>query len=307
MSARPDNDPRPVTNLDRRRDAYQSHLRQYVAVDSVIGDLVRRLKASGRWDSTMIVVTADHGLTFVPGESYRDVVNVGNPQTLDDIYRVPLFVKYPGQSAGRIDDCPVSSVDILPTVLAAVGVETGWGFDGADLAASCPHRPVRTVRWPKGRFDLTTGVAELRDRVAYYGKWVDADGDASDIVRGGLSGSLVGSRVPDNPERETAVSWTVANRSAFDSVGEGRFASVPTRAFGTVRTSRTIDRSTEGVVEVDGVFVGVVSELAGLAAGSSSYFVAPVETSLLSGAGAHSVRLWTATWAGGSVSLRRVG
>ena len=307
MSARPDNDPRPVTNLDRRRDAYQSHLRQYVAVDSVIGGLVRKLKASGRWDSTMIVVTADHGLTFVPGESYRDVVNVGNPQTLDDIYRVPLFVKYPGQSAGRIDDCPVSSVDILPTVLAAVGVETGWGFDGADLAASCPHRPVRTVRWPKGRFDLTTGVAELRDRVAYYGKWVDADGDASDIVRGGLSGSLVGSRVPDNPERETAVSWTVANRSAFDSVGEGRFASVPTRAFGTVRTSRTIDRSTEGVVEVDGVFVGVVSELAGLAAGSSSYFVAPVETSLLSGAGAHSVRLWTATWAGGSVSLRRVG
>jgi len=306
MSARPDNDPRPVTNLDRRRDAYQSHLRQYVAVDSVIGGLVRRLKASGRWDSTMIVVTADHGLTFVPGESYRDVVNVKNPQTLDDIYRVPLFVKYPGQSEGKIDDCPVSSVDILPTVLAAVGVGTTWRFDGVNLAGSCPRRTTRTIRWPKGHHELGTGVAELKGRVAYYDKWVDADGDVADIVRGGASGSLVGTRVPANPERDTAVTWTVANRSAFEKVGEGRFASVPTRAFGTIRTDRGIDRDTEGVVEVDGVFVGVVSELAGLRAGSSTYFVAPVETSLI-GAGAHSVRLWTATWSDGKVSLRRAG
>ncbi|MFM6977948.1 MAG: sulfatase-like hydrolase/transferase, partial [Micrococcales bacterium] len=60
-------DPRPITSVDRRRDAYQSHLRQFVAVDSVIGDLVNTIKSSGNWDSTMIVVTADHGLTFCQG------------------------------------------------------------------------------------------------------------------------------------------------------------------------------------------------------------------------------------------------
>ena len=306
MSARPDNDPRPDTNVDRRRDAYQSHLRQYVAVDSVIGELVDKLKSSGRWDDTMIVVTADHGLTFVPGESYRDVVNPRNPQTLDDIYRVPLFVKYPGESSGKTDDCPVSSVDILPTVLAAVGVHTGWTFDGTDVSGTCPARASRTVRWPKGRLELGTGVDALRARVAWYGKWVDPDGDVGDIVRAGLGGALVGTPVPTDPERDTGVTWTLANREAFDSIGSGRFSAVPTRAFGTIRVARSTAPTTDGIIEVDGTFVGVVSELAGLAAGSSTYFVAPLDTALLR-PGSHTVRLWTATRDNGTVTLRLVG
>ena len=306
MSSRPENDPRPITNLDRRRDAYQSHLRQYVAVDSVIGELVRTLKASDNWDNTMVVVTADHGLTFVPGESYRDVVNPDNPQTLDDIYRVPLFVKYPRQSTGVIDDCPVSSVDILPTVLSSVGVDTGWTFDGSDISSACPARSTRTIRWPKGHAELRTGVPELLGRVKYYNQWVDADTDASGIVRAGLSGSLVGARVPANAARESALEWKLANRDAFDSVGEGRFAQVPTRAYGTIHARRTFTRDTEGLVEVDGVFVAAVSELAGLRSGGSTYFVAPVETSLMH-PGHHTVRLWTARWVDGSPTLRLVG
>ena len=306
MSARPDNDPRPVTSLDRRRDAYQSHLRQFVAVDSVIGDLVASLRASGKWDDTTVVVTADHGLTFVPGESYRDVVNPGNPQTLDDIYRVPLFVKYPGQVKGDVNDCPASSVDILPTVLGATGVPTDWVLDGVDLSVQCPMRPFRTVRWPKGSFDLSTGVAALLSRVAYYDKWVDADGNVDDIVRGGLSGSLVGQRVPGNPAPGPAVTWKLGNASAFLSIGDDEFGSVPTRATGTIRSSDPIPRTTEGLIEVDGTFVGVVSELAGLASGRSTYFSAPLQTSLLA-SGPHTVRLWTASWVDGVPELRLVG
>lgn len=306
MSARPDNDPRPVSSLDRRRDAYQSHLRQFVAVDSVIGEMVASLRASGRWDDTTVVVTADHGLTFVPGESYRDVVNVGNPQTLDDIYRIPLFVKFPGQVTGQVNDCPASSVDILPTVLAATGVPTDWVFDGVDLAGQCPSRPSRTIRWPEGEHDLATGVDALFSRVAYYDKWVVADGDADDIVKAGLSGVLVGTRAPQNPTVDPAFTWKLANAAAFGSVTDGEFGSVPTRAFGTVSSVVRVSRSTEGLVEVDGTFVGVVSEIAGLGKGSSTYFSAPLQTSLLR-PGPHTVRLWTASWQNGTASLRLVG
>ena len=87
---------------------------------------------------------------------------------------------------------------------------------------------------------------------------------------------------------------------------EGRFAQVPTRAYGTIRARRTFTRDTEGLVEVDGVFVAVVSELAGLRSGGSTYFVAPVETSLMH-PGHHTVRLWTARWVDGSPTLRLVG
>ena len=96
------------------------------------------------------------------------------------------------------------------------------------------------------------------------------------------------------------------NREAFDSIGSGRFSAVPTRAFGTIRVARSTAPTTDGIIEVDGTFVGVVSELAGLAAGSSTYFVAPLDTALLR-PGSHTVRLWTATRDNGTVTLRLVG
>ena len=76
-------------------------------------------------------------------------------------------------------------------------------------------------------------------------------------------------------------------------------------SFGTIRVARSTAPTTDGIIEVDGTFVGVVSELAGLAAGSSTYFVAPLDTALLR-PGRHTVRLWTATRDHGTVTLRLV-
>ena len=47
--------------------ALQRHLLQVGYVDRLVGTLVRRLKQAGLYDRALVVVTADHGISFEPG------------------------------------------------------------------------------------------------------------------------------------------------------------------------------------------------------------------------------------------------
>ena len=51
----------------RSRPGRQRHLLQLAYVDSLIGDLVQELKAQGIYDDALVVLTADHGISFEPG------------------------------------------------------------------------------------------------------------------------------------------------------------------------------------------------------------------------------------------------
>lgn len=308
LAPRAGKDTRRDTNIDRRRDLYQSHLRQYLATDSEIGRMVERMKASPEWDRTMVIVTADHGITFAPGESVRDTINTDNPGTLDDVFRVPLFIKYPGQASRVVSDCAVSTMDILPTVLAATGVEPGWDLEGENLAKECPDRKNRRVHWPGGRFDMSTRFDAVLDRVRYYDEWVRADGDADGVFRVGRSGSLVGKPVPVDAPREAGVKWTLADAAMYQTIGTGRFAPVLVRATGRIRTTRAFGPHEEALVAINGTFVGVIAEIAGTVPepGPGYYFNTNLLTRVLE-SGAQEIELWVATWTSGGVRLARVG
>jgi arylsulfatase A-like enzyme len=59
---------------------------------------------------------------------------------------VPLLVRHPGQKAARLVEPPVSLVDVMPTILAAVGLPAPPGADGTDLGLGDHswQRPVLT-------------------------------------------------------------------------------------------------------------------------------------------------------------------
>ena len=61
------------------------------------GLLRRRLKAKGIYDRALVIVTADHGVSYRTGGPRRKPT----PGNLQDIAFVPLFVKLPHQHAGR--------------------------------------------------------------------------------------------------------------------------------------------------------------------------------------------------------------
>ncbi len=293
--------------VDRRRDNYQSMMRQYVATDVLLLDFINKLKASPKWDNTMLVVTADHGITFVPGESYRDKININNPGTLEDIYRVPLFIKYPRQSKSSVNDCPASSVDILATVVATNGVKSGWTTDGVNLGRTCPQRTSRTVQWPYSTTQMSTDFTAVLERVNYYDNWIDANGDVDDIYRVGLSGRLLGKKTPAIAPLNVSVTWTLNGPENYQNIGTGPLAPVPTRASGTLQTQSNLCARCEGLLAINGRFVGALPELAGM---TPEMEALPFSSSLMSRhmkPGKNSVELWVAEWTTDKPLLTRVG
>ncbi len=281
--------------IDRVRDEYQAHLLQYAATDTLIGELVTSLKRSANWDRTLLIVTADHGITFEPGESKRKTIDPTAAGTLEDIYRVPLFVKYPSQSRSSVSDCPVSGIDLLPTVIAATGIDPGWDLDGVDLAATCPQQTQRRIVWPDGSASMSSGFGSVVERAQRYDEWIDADGGVDDIVRAGVHGSLVGTRVPAGAvDAETGLTWSLDRPDDFTRVGEGRFGFVPTQVQGRVTATRDFSADEEGLLVVDGVVVGTVSEVAGLRRGESTTFRSTLLARAIR-AGRHSAEMWLAS------------
>jgi arylsulfatase A-like enzyme len=101
-------------------------------VDAEIGRLVRFLKGSGRWDSTLIIFTTDHG------EQIGDHWLIGKCGYFDGSYHIPLIVRDPRPQADSTRGAEISSftenVDIMPTMLEALGIEIPVQCDGMSLA-----------------------------------------------------------------------------------------------------------------------------------------------------------------------------
>jgi hypothetical protein len=113
--------PTPVQQLDQQR-----HLVQLAYTDKVMARILQRLKDQGLYDKSLIVMTADHGEGFTPGNPRR-LLAEGNAAQL---MWVPAFIKAPGQTKGRIDDRNWEHVDLLPTIADIVGLTIPWKVDG---------------------------------------------------------------------------------------------------------------------------------------------------------------------------------
>ncbi|HEX9793700.1 MAG TPA: sulfatase [Planctomycetota bacterium] len=98
-----------------------------VAADHEIGRLIAGLEERGLADDTLVVFSSDHGECL--GEHQR----VGHGRILPEETRIPLLLAFPdGRFAGRYA-APVASVDVLPTLLDALGGEAPAASQGRSL------------------------------------------------------------------------------------------------------------------------------------------------------------------------------
>lgn len=153
--------------------AQQRHLLQVGFVDTLVGELVDRLRATGLYENCLLVITADHGAGFQPGDSRRLIT----PSNLPEILWVPLFVKVPGQSeGGRIDD-NVQTIDILPTIAEALAVRGSWRWDGGSALSARQRGPAKTAFSDHGtKFEFERGpdfdrLLRLRLERLGWGDW----------------------------------------------------------------------------------------------------------------------------------------
>ena len=126
------------------RDTYQTFLYQVGAADRVMQNVIKDLKASGKWDSTMLLVTADHGISFIPASPQRNT-DFTDPEQVADVYRIPTFIKYPNQKTGTSSDCAITNLDLLPTIIDITQTTSSWTFAGKSLARDCPKGRTRNI------------------------------------------------------------------------------------------------------------------------------------------------------------------
>jgi hypothetical protein len=138
---------------------WQRHLLQTGYADRVLGELLARLRATGLYDRALLIVTADHGVSFRARQKRRPL----SESNLQDIAFVPLFVKLPHQRRGRIERAAARTIDILPTIAKAVDVRIPWRVDGRSLLGNrAPERSVVLIKDHGRRFVVP--VAELEAR-----------------------------------------------------------------------------------------------------------------------------------------------
>jgi hypothetical protein len=126
------------TELTRQR-----HLLQTGEVDRMVGQITRRLQEQGMYDNTLFVVTADHGMSFIPGQFAR---RRATDRNADQVLWVPLFIKRPGQHQGRVTDQNWEHVDLVPTIADILGIRVPWKVDGVSQAGDGQPR-TRTEKW----------------------------------------------------------------------------------------------------------------------------------------------------------------
>jgi hypothetical protein len=165
--------PAPVVEL-----AHQRHLLQLAYTDGLVGQVIDKLKASGMWDKSLVVMGADHGEGWVPGEKPRSLGKTNAP----DLMWVPQFVKAPGQDTGTVDDRNWEQVDLLPTIADLAGIRVPWKMEGASQTG----KPTRS-RAEKWWYDVP-GHRQVRDGPSNWAQVLAGETDtlarASEGVRG---------------------------------------------------------------------------------------------------------------------------
>ncbi|NQT85962.1 sulfatase [bacterium] len=133
------------------------------SVDDAVGKIMATLDALKLTDNTLVIFTSDNGGLL--GPTHNAPLRAGKGHPYEGGIRVPLIVRWPSVvRAGAVSEEPVTSVDYLPTVLAAAGqkIPAGREIDGVSLI------PVLTGKGGPDRDAIFWHFPHYRGRIMPY-------------------------------------------------------------------------------------------------------------------------------------------
>ena len=230
---------RHVTNYNQQRI-----LLQIGFVDHEIGRMLDGMEKQGILDESLIVITADHGLSSQVGVDNR---RVASEENVDEVAPVPLFIKAPGQSRGRTVRSYVGTTDVVPTIADVLGLRMPYRADGRSAFSETVRRR-RSLVMVRRDFGADIKVpakvlerrrrALLLDRLKRFGS-----GDWASLYTGvGPNRKLLGRAVAEPaPKRAGKVRATIAAARAVRAVRK-RSVLLPTQVAGPVTGGDAGDR-----------------------------------------------------------------
>ena len=163
-----DNPPLKAEDISKMQGLYRNRLRSMLAVDAMIGNLVRDLREAGELDDTYIFFTSDNG--FHMGE-HRMTWGKWTPYEED--IRVPLVVRGPGVPAGRKLDHLVLNNDLAPTLADIAGADKPSFVDGRSLMPLLKKNPPPPRDWRQSF--LIEGIFETSGDLISPGLFLTGD------------------------------------------------------------------------------------------------------------------------------------
>jgi hypothetical protein len=282
--------------------AFQRHLLQVQCTDRLLGRLLARMREQHVYDRSLLIVTADHGVSLRPGDHRRAVsaTNVG------DIAFPPLFVKRPGQHTAEVVDRHVQSIDIVPTIADVLGIKIPWHVDGVSvfrpshltrIHLRTAHGTLRTPVAPLLRLREDT----LRRQIALFGSGAGGPGlygigPHPELIGQRVKRLQVGGRLPGT---NASVSQALAGTLRRFAPGVD---DVPTPIVGAI-SGADVGAGTSVAVAVNGR-IAAVSPAYRSGPGWAYSALAP-ESAFRSGANA--VAVYVVTGTPGRLTLHRVG
>nr|WP_226895364.1 sulfatase-like hydrolase/transferase [Luteolibacter marinus] len=127
--AKPADLERVASIANPRRRAYAAMM---VSVDDNVGRLMKQLDEQGLREDTLVFYLSDNGGRA--GSADNRPLRGNKGWMYEGGIRVPFIASWPGKLVGeRTYDRPVSSLDLLPTALAAAGLPVAGSLEGANL------------------------------------------------------------------------------------------------------------------------------------------------------------------------------
>ncbi len=217
----------------RWNNAYDGEIRY---ADAQVGRLAGALRDTGRWDTTAMVVTSDHG-EGLGQHGWRDHGTIHNEQLF-----VPLVIKWPsgmGARPGRVATL-ASSLDVLPTLFAGIALRPDAGleaqFEGLDLLSDATderdyvlaERTHRERGWDDGLryallsnewkylfatdgvdrlYDMQTDRHELQDALEHQAAIAEAMSELIELLRTAEQEHTQGELPPERAEQLRALGY----------------------------------------------------------------------------------------------------
>lgn len=119
--------------------------------DYALGEFLKRARASGYWADTLVLVVADHD-TRVYGDELVPV----------DKFHIPGVILGADIQARRIDSV-VSQIDLAPTLLSLMGVDSEHPFPGRDLTRTLAEFGNAAPLPPRAMMQFDRNFAWLQD------------------------------------------------------------------------------------------------------------------------------------------------
>ncbi|GAB6509653.1 LTA synthase family protein [Bacillus cereus] len=122
-----DEDTKFIEPYDSGNGVFDRYIVTARYLDESIKKFIKRLKAEGMYDDSIIVLYGDHyGISEKHNRAMAQFLEKDQITEFDtlNLQRTPLYIHMPGQTEGETISKPTGQIDIKPTILNLLGIDT---------------------------------------------------------------------------------------------------------------------------------------------------------------------------------------